>query len=177
MKTLQVVALVMLVPVCTGCSGSITAPTGPQAVTTAPRLTAVDAHLEGSALIVDVRTNHPMEDVRAHDLQVFVDADDDPATGYGAHGDEYVARLLESRDALSFPLRHTETIDPADPAGWGSVSGIGWVGYGPAGLLLRIPLGTVGGRDGPMRVRVELYGGGSFDYRDVTADPALAATP
>lgn len=176
MKTLQAVALCsMLMPVCIGCSGSITAPSGPQAVTTTPRLTAVDARLEGSALIVNVRTTRPMQDVRAVDLQVFVDADDNAATGYGAHGDEYVARLLESRDPVRFPLRRTEPIDPTDPAGWGSVSGIGSVGYGPTGVFLRIPLATLGGRGSPMRVRVELYADGTFDYRDVTTDPALAA--
>jgi hypothetical protein len=160
----------------------VTAPTAPggstaapQPASAAPRLAAVDARVEGSALIVDVRTNHPLLDVRAHDLQVFVDADDNAATGYGEHGDEYVARLLESRDAMSFPLRHTEPVDPTDPAGWGAVSGTGRVGYGAFALLLRIPVAAIGGAGGPVRVRVELYADGTFDYRDVTANPTLAA--
>ena len=176
MKTLQAVATIcMLAPWCAGCFGSITAPSGPQAVMTAPRLVTADAHVEGSALLVAVRTSRPVFDVRGHDLQVFVDADDNAATGYGAHGDEYVARLLETQEAVRFPLRRTEPVDPTDPAGWGSLSGIGSVGYGPPGLILRIPLAALGGGNARMRVRVELYSGGTFDYLDVITDPAFAA--
>jgi hypothetical protein len=136
----------------------------------------VAARVEGSALILDVRTSQALLDVRGQDLQVFLDTDDNPATGYGAHGDEYVARMLESQDAVRFPLRHTEPVDPSDAAGWGAMTGIGWVGYGENGVELKIPLNTVGGGNGRMRIRVELYSGGTFDYRDTSTDSALAAS-
>jgi len=177
MKTLPaVVVACALIPACFGCSGSITSPTGPAAPVAAPRLTAIDARVEDTALIVDVRTNHPVFDARAHDIQVFLDTDENAATGYGAHGDEYVARLLESRDGVRFPMRRTEPVDPTDPAGWGSVTGTGWIGYGPEGLELKIPLATVGGGSGRMRVRIELYSAGTFDYRDTSTDPSVATT-
>jgi hypothetical protein len=174
MKTLAAVAVgSALMIACSGCTGSMTAPTAP-ATAAAPRLTTIDAHINGSFLIVDVRTTHPMFDVRAHDLQVYLDSDDNASTGYGAHGDEYVARLIESHDAARFPLRRTEPMDAADPAGWGAVTGFGQVGYGLVGVQLQIPLAAVGGGRGPMLVRVEMYSGGGFDYRDASTDPAPA---
>lgn len=176
MKTLTVVATAgALTLACAGCSGSMSAVTGPGTTVAAPRLMSATASLVDSSVIVDIRTDHPLLDVRAHDLQVFVDTDESAATGYGAHGDEYVARLVESRDSIRFPLRRTEPADPADPAGWGTTSGGGWVGYASSGLRLRIPLSALGHDDGRMRLRVELYYRGRFDFRDATTDPPLLA--
>ena len=174
MKTLPAVVIACaLMPACVGC-GSMAAPTRPAVAVAPPGLMAIDAAIDGAKLIVHVRTNHPLLDARAQNLQVFLDTDENAATGYGAHGDEYVARPLESRDAVRFPMRRTEPVDPSDPAGWGAVTGTGWVSDGPAGLELEIPLAAVGG-SGRMRVRVELYSGGTFDYRDTSTDPTVAA--
>lgn len=160
---------------CAGCSGSFTAAVAPGSAGLPPHLRSATARLADSSLVVEVRTDRCLLDVRDHDLQVFVDSDDDPGTGYGAHGDEYVARLIESRDSIRFPLRRTGPADPADPAGWGAVSGGGWIGYDVSGLRLSMPLSALGHHHGRMRVRVELYAGGTFDYRDATTDPPLIA--
>jgi hypothetical protein len=177
MQTLTLVAAAgALTLACAGCSGSMSAATNPGPPTTPPHLVSTTASLHDSVVIVDIRTDHPLFDFRGHDLQVFVDTDESVATGYGAHGDEYVARLVELHDSSRFPVRRTEPADPADPAGWGEISGRGLVGYGSDGLRLSIPLSSLGDDDGRMRLRIELYSGGAFDYRDATTDaPLLAA--
>ena len=83
--------------------------------------------------------------------------------------------MVETEDSVRFPIRLTEPADTSDAAGWGAITGGGWIGTGSAGPIFQIPLAALGHDDGRLRVRVELYSDGAFDFRDATTDPVSIA--
>ncbi len=175
MSSRSPLVIAILAIITAGCGHAVRSTVGPAEPPSAPRLTAVSAQVQGGYLVVSVHTDRPLLDLRGSDMQVFVDTDEDASTGYGAHGDEFVARMVESQDATRFPVRRTLPADPNDAAGWGTVTGTGWIGTRDLGPVLRIPLAALGDDDGRVRVRVEMYSGGAFDYRDASTDPGIAA--
>ena len=117
------------------------------------------AAIENDAVVVRVVLDRPVPiGDRGFRLQIEYDTDESDATGYGRLGSEYIARLVESRDGVRFPVRLTGGAPAveAGSGGWGAVTGLGCSAPESRRVTVSVPLAALGHDDGKLRYAVWL---------------------